>query len=541
MAVKREKFTPGWLDTLDRRLRLRDPLYRDRQTYFYDERKEAAHLRIRVMPTCKAHYYIQYRPPISEHERELIKAGEAKRPGPTTFKIGDFTKITFEDAVTLAQEAWVNLEQGIDPKTAKRIDAQIEGPTVREAIHAKIKARGRKVEVGEGGLSDSYIDTMLRQIKTLEKHGFADKKLKQIQPEDAKRLMEEIPKRIEIEGAKRGPGLETSKKILQLLSSIFVFAMDYYWTDEKPSKPVITNNPCAPLVAAKKIKQRGSGRRTRRRAVKQKDLKKVWHAMVELKDYVPDRHNKDVVNNVVASFYFRFQLLTGMRGGTLSKLTFDQYDWDRRTFYFYESHAHKNKSGSDKFYMPLSVEAAQIIDEMHKRHGRVSEYVFPSSTYKTGIDVGCKEQIKIVREKSGVYFKSHDLRGTFLTIGASDSLRIPWETIKQLADHTSKTSDVTAGYLDNEVDSLRAYTQDINDMILEIVGEKKRKQKPDMFELDSNPFNIKESLHNYMQKLSEKKGVTLREVYERCLKIGVMAYRNPDDLASELIDDVEML
>ena len=536
MAVKRVKFTPGWLDKLKNDLRNRLGGYQSRETLYYDKRQESAHLRIRVMPTCNAYYYIQYRPPLSENEQALIKSGEMSRPGPTTHKIGSFTKIKYKDAVTLAQDAWVNLEQGVDPKHAKRVNEQIEGPTIREAINTKIKARGRKAEIGNGGLSNSYIATMQRQIKTLEKHGFADKRLKEISPEHLKKLMDDIPARIQAEGSKRGTGIETSKKIILLLHSTYRFAMEYYWTDEKPSRPVISTNPCGPLVASKKIKLRSAGRKNRRRAIKQDEIHKVWHAFLELENYVPDRHNQNVINNIVASNYFRFQLLTGVRGGTISQLTFDQYDWRRKTFYFFDEHAQKTKQENDKFFMPLSDEAAEIIDAMHKRHGRLTDYVFPNSTYKMGMDVGCKEQIKIVRRKSGINFKSHDLRGTFLTI--ADSLDKSWSVVTQLADHTSQTSNLTAGYLDTEVENLRRHTQDICNFILETAGVKKKQETPQLFDLESNPFKIKEELHKGLERLATDQSKTVRDMYEQCLKLGFLAHKHPEMQAKKLLDMV---
>lgn len=538
MAVKRVNFTPGWLDKLERRLRLKDDEFINKQSRFYDERQESAHLRIRVMPTCKAYYYIQYRPPVSERDRELISAGELKRPGPTTFKIGGFTKVSFADAVTMARDAWAKLADGVNPKTSRDIDKQLEGPTIREAINKKIDELGRKRENGSG-LSDSYISTLRRQIRTLEKHAMADRKMREITPEEVKKLLVDIPARIQAEGAKRGTGEETAKKIVNLINSTYNFAMSYYWTDENPSRAIVTYNPCDPLRVVKKIRQRGSTKRTRRKAIKQEEFRKVWHAFLELEKYVPNRHNTEVINNVVASHYFRFQLLTGLRGGTISQLTFDQYDWRRRTFYFFEDDAYKTKNNNEKFFMPLSDEAAEIVDRMYKRHGKVSDYVFTNATYKKGIDVGCKEQIKIVRRNTSMNFKSHDLRGTFLTI--AESLEMNWNIITQLADHTSKTSNVTAGYLDSEVEKLRRSTQQIADVILQSAGVKEKVKEPEVIQMESNPFNIKDGLHYQLQKLAEKKKITLKQAYERCLKIGVMAYRKPDDTAAEIIEDVEML
>ena len=75
--------------------------------------------------------------------------------------------------------------------------------------------------------------------------------------------------------------------------------------------------------------------------------------------------------------------------------------------------------------------------------------------------------LKRVSELSGVEFRLHDLRRTFITI--AESLDIPAYALKQLINHKS-TNDVTAGYIVINAERLRVPMQQITDYILEKVN-----------------------------------------------------------------------
>lgn len=64
-------------------------------------------------------------------------------------------------------------------------------------------------------------------------------------------------------------------------------------------------------------------------------------------------------------------------------------------------------------------------------------------------------------------FTLHDLRRTFITI--AESLDIPADALKRLLNH-KMSNDVTAGYIINDVERLRAPMQKISDYILKTVG-----------------------------------------------------------------------
>jgi len=76
--------------------------------------------------------------------------------------------------------------------------------------------------------------------------------------------------------------------------------------------------------------------------------------------------------------------------------------------------------------------------------------------------------IELVRRESGVYFSSHCLRRTFITI--AESLDISAYAIKALVNHTTVDRDVTAGYINIGVERLRAPSQLVADTIARQAG-----------------------------------------------------------------------
>ncbi len=68
----------------------------------------------------------------------------------------------------------------------------------------------------------------------------------------------------------------------------------------------------------------------------------------------------------------------------------------------------------------------------------------------------------MIREKSGIDFKHHDLRRTFITI--AEGIDIPYYALKRLVNH-SMSGDVTAGYIVPDVERLREPMQSISDEI----------------------------------------------------------------------------
>jgi len=79
-----------------------------------------------------------------------------------------------------------------------------------------------------------------------------------------------------------------------------------------------------------------------------------------------------------------------------------------------------------------------------------------------------RRQIVNVVAKSGVPFSPHDLRRTFASILSRLGDHLSYYTTKRLLNH--RTSDVTQGYIQFELEQLRCAMRAVEDFVLEQVG-----------------------------------------------------------------------
>lgn len=89
-------------------------------------------------------------------------------------------------------------------------------------------------------------------------------------------------------------------------------------------------------------------------------------------------------------------------------------------------------------------------------------YVFPGSG-KGGYIIEPRRQFAKVIDFINFTFTIHDLRLTFITV--AESLDISAYTVKRLVNH-KMTSDVTAGYIMNDVERLRTPMQKISEYLI---------------------------------------------------------------------------
>src|SRR2546423_1537908 len=74
--------------------------------------------------------------------------------------------------------------------------------------------------------------------------------------------------------------------------------------------------------------------------------------------------------------------------------------------------------------------------------------------------------------KSGVPFSPHDLRRTFASIVSRLGDHLSYYTTKRLLNH--RTSDVTQGYIQFDLEQLRGAMQAVEDFVLKNVGPEHR-------------------------------------------------------------------
>ena len=102
------------------------------------------------------------------------------------------------------------------------------------------------------------------------------------------------------------------------------------------------------------------------------------------------------------------------------------------------------------------------------RSERRGEWVFANPLTANRITDPHRQVVNVVA-KSGVPFSPHDLRRTFASIVSRLGDRLSYYTTKRQLNH--RTSDVTQGYVQFDLEQLRSAMQAVEDFVLQKVGE----------------------------------------------------------------------
>ena len=99
---------------------------------------------------------------------------------------------------------------------------------------------------------------------------------------------------------------------------------------------------------------------------------------------------------------------------------------------------------------------------MHqRRRASDSEWVFANPLTGTKITDPHRQIVNVIKN-SGVPFSPHDLRRTFASIVSRLGDRLSYYTTKRLLNH--RTSDVTQGYIQFDLEQLRGAMQAVEDL-----------------------------------------------------------------------------
>ena len=109
-----------------------------------------------------------------------------------------------------------------------------------------------------------------------------------------------------------------------------------------------------------------------------------------------------------------------------------------------------------------------------RRSASDSEWVFANPLTRKRITDPHRQIVNVV-DKSGVPFSPHDLRRTFASIVSRLGDHLSYYTTKRLLNH--RTSDVTQGYIQFDLEQLRSAMQAVEDFVLENVGIAKQRDK----------------------------------------------------------------
>jgi integrase len=106
-----------------------------------------------------------------------------------------------------------------------------------------------------------------------------------------------------------------------------------------------------------------------------------------------------------------------------------------------------------------------------RRRATDSDWVFANPLTGKRITDPHRQIVNVVA-KSGVPFSPHDLRRTFASIVSRLGDHLSYYTTKRLLNH--RTSDVTQGYIQFDLEQLRGAMQAVEDFVLKNVGPEHR-------------------------------------------------------------------
>jgi integrase len=254
----------------------------------------------------------------------------------------------------------------------------------------------------------------------------------------------------------RGPA--HANLAMRILRALFNYAIGRY--EDGDGNPVVTDNPVSRLSAVRAWNRV----ERRRRHIRPHELPAWFDAVDKLRQKDP---KKSPASATVAD-WLEFVLLTGCRKTEALTLRWVDVDLDGKLFRLPDT---KNRQTHE---LPLSDRLIEILEDRKTAAGAgpQTEYGQTERVFAGGGKGGClgdvRRGIAYVTEQSGIPFAPHDLRRTFAT--TAERLDLPTYTIKRLMNHTIGAGDVTGGYIQIDVERLRAPMQQMTDTILAAAG-----------------------------------------------------------------------
>lgn len=232
---------------------------------------------------------------------------------------------------------------------------------------------------------------------------------------------------------------------MRVLRAIFNFAIAHY-------DDAIQSNPVKGLSETRawyKVDRR-------RTFIKAHEFPAVFDALDKLEE------TKVTTKAEAIRDYVLLLLMTGLRRQEGAKLQWRDIDFTAKTLTITDT-----KNG-EVHTLPLTDFMFDMLNRRYENRIMENPYVFPGNGEKNRFLVEPRKQMMKVWQLSGVNFTVHDLRRTFATI--AENLVSAYQ-LKRLLNH--KSSDVTAGYVISDVETLRSAMQRITDKILTEAGRDK--------------------------------------------------------------------
>lgn len=343
-------------------------------------------------------------------------------------KIGRHGPFTVDQARSEAMGLLRLMAQGVNPNSQKR-DKKTLGTTLAEAYSdykQARKLRPKTVQIYDSVFRRCFPDWMTLPLVQISKE-----------------MVEERHREISEKNGPRGKGEAQAHQAMRTLRSVLNFAAVKYETES--GEPILTVNPVKRLNDLKAWNDV-----PRRKTVIREHQLKAWASAVMGLD------------NPVARDFLLLLLFTGLRRSEAASLCWSDIDFEAKTL----SIPGDRTKNHDDHCLPLTRELICLLQERSKVRRIDNPFIFPGDG-KCGYILEPKRQIKHVIERSGVRFMCHDLRRTFLSV--AESLDVSYYALKKIANHRDG-SDVTAGYIVNDVERLREPMQRINKFLSDKTG-----------------------------------------------------------------------
>ncbi|MDA8259071.1 MAG: tyrosine-type recombinase/integrase [Betaproteobacteria bacterium] len=341
--------------------------------------------------------------------------------------LGGHPGLDAKKARVQARIAFGKMHGGINPNEERRAKRE-KGRVLREICEEYLECK----PIGERTKSD-YRYHMGRTVAELMDRPYL--KVSRIEIE-----------KLYIEKAEATASPAQANQAFRFINAVFQFATRYRDVDGR--SPLLEN-------PVKVLSEHKLWRRVKKRTrhVKQEQLRPVWEALWQLRN---DKKSQD--RETIRDLYLLL-LFTGMRISEARDLKWADLDFESRTI----------NLEITKNHLPHVIPWSDYLEALfaRRRDGRgKSIWVFPSTRLegKKPIQEPDK-QLKQTVKNSGVQFSAHDLRRTFLTATSYIEQRYNAYLIKRLVNH--KVADVTADYIQFNLEDIRRCMQQITDYILE--------------------------------------------------------------------------
>ena len=366
--------------------------------------------------------------------------------------VGRFGTFTVDEARSDARDLLVRMSKGENPNETKRQE-KVLGLTLQEALELKISAM--KVLKASKRTMDSYtynlntyladwLDRPLLSITRAE----TEKKHKQIAVDIAKGKYATVTTKKGTRYTKqRNPdsGQSTANAVMRAFSACWNRTAELY--EHLPLCPTIavTLFPTSP----------------KKYAITSNNISSWYQSVLML----PNPIRRD---------YLIFALFTGLRRTSAAQTRWEQIDWSDRSL-----HIPNPKGGERKgFYLPLSDFLINLLEARRAEHltifGEANPWIFPAESESGHIEDPRSALLNPdnPEELLDIKWKPHGLRRTFTTV--AEGLNLSPYTLKLLLNHQLPKTDVTAGYIEHELNRLHAAMQSITDQLLLLCEAKKR-------------------------------------------------------------------